>query len=114
MDYDHYTVGYNGYIEDADGNAPKLIAKMPYFKRRFIQSQVTIADGHTVMMGGLVDERTETFRDQVPFLGDIPYLGRLFRTEGSRSAKKNLTVFVKATQVDVRGMTAAERELARR
>jgi general secretion pathway protein D len=64
-------------------------------------------------MGGLVDERTETFRDQVPFLGDIPYLGRLFRTEGSRSAKKNLTIFVTATQVDVNGMTSAERELAR-
>jgi general secretion pathway protein D len=63
-------------------------------------------------MGGLVDERTETFRDQVPFLGDIPFVGRLFRTEGSRSAKQNLTIFVTATQVDVNGMTSAERELA--
>ena len=63
---------------------------------------MTVADGSTVVMGGLVDERTETFRDQVPFLGDIPYLGRLFRTEGSRTVKKNLTIFVKATQIDPR------------
>ena len=114
-DFDFYTVGYNGFLEDADGNdiSVPLIAKMPYFERRLVQTQVTIADGHTVVMGGLVDERTETFRDQVPFLGDIPYLGRLFRTEGSRSVKKNLTIFVKATQVDTRGLTRADRELAR-
>ena len=64
-------------------------------------------------MGGLVDERTETFRDQVPFLGDIPYVGRFFRSEGSRNQKKNLVITVKATQVDDRGMTREERELER-
>jgi len=117
--YDDYIVGYNtqryfdGTVNGAEVDDPTLYASMAYFERRLIQTQVTIADGHTVVMGGLVDERTETFRDQVPFLGDIPYLGRLFRTEGSRSAKKNLTIFVKATQVDVDGLTSAERELAR-
>lgn len=113
--FDAYIVGYNTQTPSS-GPAipdPTLRAQMPFFERRFVQTQVTIADGHTVVMGGLVDERTETFRDQVPFLGDIPYLGRLFRTEGSRSAKKNLTIFVKATQVDANGMTSAERELAR-
>ena len=110
--FDEYLVGYNALLDDEED--PELIAKMPFFERRFIQTQVTIADGHTVVMGGLVSERTETFRDQVPFLGDIPYLGRLFRTEGSRSNKINLTIFVKATQVDANGMTAAERKLARR
>ncbi len=116
--YDEYIVGYNTQtprtpIPSYDPNDTELIAKMAYFERRLVNTQVTIADGHTVVMGGLIDERTETFRDQVPFLGDIPYLGRLFRTEGSRSSKKNLTIFVKATQVDVNGMTSAERELAR-
>jgi general secretion pathway protein D len=85
---------------------------MPFFERRYVETQVTIADGHTVAMGGLVDERTETFRDQVPILGDIPFVGRLFRTEGSRNVKKNLIIFVKASQVDARGMTRADRELA--
>jgi general secretion pathway protein D len=117
--YDPYIVGYNAY--DAGGNnssAPggdgsTLFAQMPYFNLRSAQTQVTIADGSTVVMGGLVDERTETFRDQVPIIGDIPYLGRLFRTEGSRNVKKNLTIFVKTTQIDARGMTRLERELAR-
>lgn len=118
--YDNYIVGYNAYDKggantgfEAGGDGSTLIARMPYFEERSIQTQVTIADGHTVLMGGLVDERTETFRDQIPFLGDIPYLGRLFRTEGSRSSKKNLVIYVKATQVDDRGMTRAGREMAR-
>ena len=84
---------------------------MPYFKVRSIETAVLISDGSTVVMGGLVDEQTETFRDQVPLLGDIPYLGRWFRSEGSRNMKKNLLITVKATQVDDRGMTKAEREL---
>ncbi len=119
--FDEYKVGSNAY--DVSGNnsetlaivgdnAP-LIVKMPFFEMRSIQTQVTIADGHTVLMGGLVSERTETFRDQVPFLGDIPYLGRLFRTEGSRTSKKNLVIYVKATQIDERGMSQAMRDQTR-
>ncbi len=119
--FDLYKVGSNAYdvsgnnAEDiivVGDNAP-LIVKMPYFELRTIQTQVTLADGYTLMMGGLVSERTETFRDQVPFLGDIPYLGRLFRTEGSRTSKKNLTILVKAQQVDDHGMTQDDRDAVR-
>ena len=117
--YDFYIVGYNAYdggnnnTSAPGGDGSVLTANMAYFERRSAQTQVTVGDGSTVVMGGMIDERTETFRDQVPFLGDIPYLGRLFRTEGSRTAKKNLTIFVKATQIDARGMTRAERKEAR-
>ena len=117
--WDYYNVGYNAFDGGGNNNtAPggtgeALVSKMPFFERRSVQTQVTVADGSTVVMGGMIDERTETFRDQVPFLGDIPYLGRLFRTEGSRTAKKNLTIFVTATMVDAHGTTQAERDLAR-
>jgi general secretion pathway protein D len=117
--YDQYLVGYNAYDGGATdsavpaGDGSPFLASMAFFERRSAMTQVTIADGSTVVLGGLIGERTETFRDQVPFLGDIPYLGRLFRTEGSRNVKNNLTIFVKATQVDERGMTRAEREIAR-
>ncbi|MDF7823215.1 hypothetical protein P4B35_04270 [Pontiellaceae bacterium B12227] len=119
IDFDIYIAGFNAYESGGNnssevfGNSAPLEIKMPYFETRAIQTQVTIADGSTVVMGGLVDERTETFRDQVPFLGDIPYIGRLFRSEGSRSAKKNLVISVKATQVDDRGMTRDQREMQR-
>ena len=117
--YDQYKVGNNSYESGGNnqsqifGDGSDLIALMPYFKVRSIETQVMISDGSTVVMGGLVDEQTETFRDQVPLLGDIPYLGRWFRSEGSRNMKKNLLITVKATQVDDRGMTKEERELER-
>ena len=116
LGYEEYRVGSNGYKapDGSDAKAdPSLFAKMPYFRRRSVETQVTIADGTTAVMGGLVDETTETFRDQVPILGDIPYLGRLFRSEGTRSVKKNLVIYVTAKQVDASGMSVAERELAR-
>jgi len=120
LGFDAYHVADNAYDagtttgESIRGDGSELFAEMAFFETRSVQTRVTVADGSTVMMGGLVDERTETFRDQVPILGDIPYIGRLFRSEGSRTAKKNLVIFVKATQVDEHGMTRVERELARK
>jgi len=120
MGYDEYKVGVNSYETGGNnastfvGDGSDLIAKVPFFKVRSISTQVTISDGSTVVMGGLVDEATDTFRDQVPLLGDIPYFGRFFRSEGSRNFKRNLLITVKATQVDDRGMTREERELERR
>ena len=116
--FDEYKVADNAYDKGGDssvdgGDGTALYARMPYFERRFVETEVTIADGHTVVMGGLVDEVTETFRDQVPILGDIPYIGRLFRTEGSRSSKRNLVIYVKATQVDANGLTQAQRQIVR-
>ena len=116
--FDELIVGYNAYDGGGNdnsvgaGDGAPFFARMPYFERRYIEAEVTIADGHTVVMGGLINERTETFSDRVPFLGDIPYLGRLFRSEGSRNLKQNLTIFVKATLVDPSGRTHADREMA--
>jgi len=90
-----------------------LEVTMPYYESKTVETQVTIADGQTVVMGGLVDERTETFRDQVPVLGDVPLLGRFFRTEGTRTSKQTLTIFVKATQVDERGLNRRQRDAVR-
>ncbi len=118
--FDGYHVADNAYDagtsydEVIRGDGTELFAEMPYFETRSVQTRVTVADGSTVMMGGLVDETTETFRDQIPILGDIPYIGRLFRNEGTRSAKKNLVIFVKATQVDEKGMTRVDRAMARK
>ena len=117
--FEDYAVAVNAYVLDSSyttdqyGDGSTLFAHMPYFEIRSVSTRVTVADGHTVVMGGLMDESTETFRDQVPVLGDIPYIGRLFRHEGSRTEKKTLVIYVKASQVDVRGMSYEESELAR-
>lgn len=71
----------------------------PVFSVRRIRTQVTIWDGATVVMGGLTREQAITVRDRVPILGDIPLMGRLFRSEGETKQKRNLLIFVTATLV---------------
>jgi general secretion pathway protein D len=86
----------------------EYIARLPYYRLREMQTQVTVADGSTVGMGGLIYDKRETFRDKVPVLGSIPFIGRLFRSEGENSVKRNLMIFVTATQVDINGRKAAD------
>jgi general secretion pathway protein D len=87
--------------------ADRLIARRPVFKTRKVQAAVTIEDGSTIAMGGLIKEYLETFQDSVPILGKIPLLGRLFRSEGQRNTKRNLLIFVTAHQVDAAGRRRA-------
>jgi len=87
---------------------PSLHGKLPYFRIREIETEVTVNDGSTVGMGGLIYDKLETYRDKVPVLGSVPLLGRLFRSEGERSIKRNLIIFVTATQVDVNGQRNAD------
>lgn len=77
--------------------------RLPYFRVREIETEVVVADGNTVGLGGLIYDRLETYKDKVPVLGSIPLIGRLFRSEGERSIKRNLMIFVSATQVDGNG-----------
>jgi len=83
-------------------------ASLPYFRIRKLDTRATVADGSTIGMGGLIYDKNETFRDKVPLLGSIPLVGRLFRSEGERSIKRNLMIFVTATQVDVDGRRLAD------
>lgn len=72
------------------GNAPYLV---PIFSRRSLQSRVRLLDGETVGLGGLVSESVQLVDDKVPGLGDMPLVGRLFRSEASQKIKLNLVVF---------------------
>lgn len=87
-------------------------AKLPIFNMRRIDTEVTIADGSTIGMGGLINEKTESFKDKVPVLGSMPLIGRLFRSEGERSVKKNLLIFVSAKTVDPSGRINTARSFA--
>jgi general secretion pathway protein D len=102
--YSYYQLGINQQFEhDA------ITARLPVFKRREVKTQVTIADGATMGMGGLINERIEKFEDKVPFLGSLPLVGRLFRSEGERAVKRNLMIFVTAKKVEPNGRISTER-----
>ena len=75
----------------------------PIFAVREISTKVTIWDGATVVMGGLTREDVITVNDKVPFLGDMPFFGRFFRSEGETSSKRNLLIFVTANLVSPGG-----------
>jgi general secretion pathway protein D len=75
----------------------------PIFSTREVSTKVTLWDGATLVMGGLTREEIKTINDKVPILGDIPGLGRLFRSEGETTQKRNLLIFVTANLVSPGG-----------
>jgi general secretion pathway protein D len=86
-----------------------VIAQLPLFNRREVKTEVTVSSGSTIGMGGLIGEKTEAFSDRVPVLGSIPLVGRLFRSEGNRTVKRNLMIFVTASKVAPNGRIISER-----
>jgi len=75
----------------------------PVFSVRKVTTQVTIWDGQTVAIGGLIREDVQATADKVPILGDIPIIGRLFQTKTEDHIKKNLMIFVTAKLIDPSG-----------
>ncbi len=75
----------------------------PIFSVREVTTKVTIWDGATLVMGGLTREEVKKVNDKVPFFGDIPLVGRLFRSKGESSQKRNLLIFVTANLVSPGG-----------
>jgi general secretion pathway protein D len=65
--------------------------------KRSIKTTVLVEDGQTLVLGGLIDDQINDTREKVPFLGDIPLLGSLFRYRTTRKNKRNLMVFLHPT-----------------
>ncbi len=78
--------------------------------KREIQTTVRVANGEIVVLGGLIEENESVSVDKVPFLGDIPLLGRAFRSDSKSRSKRNLMIFLRPTIVrsagDAQALTA--------
>ncbi len=88
---------------DEDMNWFTVPMEQPFFKERSIDTHVTLYNGSTIVMGGLITEERKSMEDKIPFLGDIPFLGRFFRSRSEWSNKRNLLIFVSARLVDPNG-----------
>ena len=77
--------------------------EMPVFSVRRVNTTLTIYDGYTVAVGGLMREDVQNIEDKVPILGDIPIIGRLFQSKGENRIKSNLIIFVTAQIIDATG-----------
>jgi general secretion pathway protein D len=86
------------------------VINQPVFSTRKVTTSVSVYDGQTVVLGGLIREDVQKTEDKVPILGDIPLVGRAFRTNVDQHTKKNLVIFVTAKIITPAGLPVAEEE----
>ncbi|MBO4553797.1 hypothetical protein J5754_05255 [bacterium] len=91
------------YVGNSALNVDPIELDIPRFKFSEVKTQVVVADGETVVLGGMVTETLRQYKDKVPFLGDLPLIGRFFRAEGSYNEKKHLLIFVKTNIITPTG-----------
>lgn len=65
--------------------------------KRQIQTTVLVEDGDTIVLGGLIDDDVQEIEKKIPILGDIPLVGRLFKSTSTSRSKRNLIVFMRPT-----------------
>ena len=75
--------------------APGTSNAGPSTNKRSIESNVVVDDGQIIVLGGLIEDRYTDNKSKVPLLGDIPYLGALFRSESRTKTRTNLMVFLR-------------------
>lgn len=88
-----------GFVESPQGAVPQI-------SKREISTAVLVDDGQTVVIGGVYEFSSREDLTKVPFLGDLPLLGNLFKTTNKQSAKAELLIFVSPKVLAVTGKTA--------
>jgi len=91
-------------------NADADIINQPIFSSRKVTTSVSVWDGQTVVLGGLMREDVQKTEDRTPILGDIPIVGRLFRTNAEQHLKRNLVIFVTARLINPGGQLVNQTE----
>ncbi|MGC4017354.1 MAG: type II and III secretion system protein [Luteolibacter sp.] len=111
----NYGTPINSIAVDATGNAGSTpitqnAILMPVFSKIAINtSSITIADGATVVIGGLLQERAQRVADKTPILGTLPLLGRFFESNVQAPVKKRVLFMVNVKLVDPTGRPISQR-----
>lgn len=91
-------IGEDGYVrmeihpEDSSGGLTS--SNLPFKITTEVTSNIMVKDGHTVVIGGLFRESSDTARSQVPGLGNIPVAGALFRQQRDRSTREEIIILL--------------------
>ncbi len=87
------------------------------FAKRQINTTILADSGQTIVIGGLLDDQVTESVSKVPLLGDIPWIGHLFKSTSTSTKKRNLMVFIKPTiirdNVSIRGVSNRKYSLIR-
>ena len=82
-------------VQEVSSIADSSAASDVITNKREIKTKVMVEDNGLVILGGLISDELSTSNQRVPLLGDIPYLGRLFRSDATKNTKQNLMVFIR-------------------
>ena len=93
-------IGKNGAIrmnimQESSSVASTSSSSGPTTNKRSIESNVTVADGKIIVLGGLIEDSYTSEVNRMPGLADVPYLGALFRSLSRTRKKTNLVVFLR-------------------
>lgn len=80
--------------DEIEGFVPTGAGEVPQINKREITTAVLMDDGQTVSIGGVYEFRDRSSLSKVPFLGDLPFLGNLFKKRGRNTEKAELLIFV--------------------
>jgi general secretion pathway protein D len=86
--------------EDSGSYSYSGSVSIPKFTTRNLSTSVIVKDGETVVLGGLIKETDTNVKTKVPLLGDLPFLGGLFKKNTDSKERRNLLIFVTASVMD--------------
>jgi general secretion pathway protein D len=105
--------GFINYGAPISTSVPTLFGDVPFdvpnnilqpvFRLNKVNTSVTIWDGQTVVLGGVMFEKVHEINDKVPLLGDVPIVGRAFQSKVKQSERKNVLFFVTVKVIDPAG-----------
>ncbi len=106
--------GWTDYqnVSTNDTGLKQVVAKLPLISRQEVQTKVIVQSGETVVMGGLISSVKQNTLHKIPFLSDIPFLGKLFTRVDITEENENLLIFVTASVISERGETLVARPQA--
>lgn len=108
----YVTMDIQQKVNDVGGQVSFNGTDIPIITKREAKSQVSVKDQSTVVLGGLIRENKTVNETKVPFLGDIPVLGTVFKGKSTTKTRTELIVFIRPTVL--RTDTAAVAEAHRR
>ncbi|MDO8302178.1 MAG: hypothetical protein Q7T18_02955, partial [Sedimentisphaerales bacterium] len=110
-------IGNDGYIrmdiypKDSSGSVNKTTG-IPNETTTQLKTNILVKDNETIVIGGLFRDEVDTTRNQVPLLGDIPFLGVLFRGTSDSSVRKEVIILLTPHIIDAPDQTDASARMA--
>ncbi len=95
---------FTGYALEISEETMIFNVWMPIISSRRLKVNVTVYDGETIVLGGMIDSATNKRTDKWPILGDLPFIGRFFQTQAEDTTRNNLLLFVTTRLVNNDGI----------